>query len=156
MRRRRCKKTIPKYNSLSCARSGEPKEIARVTAEQVGWGGGGTTKITPKSIGQVAQGVGELSKIGLPYRGTSWMRRRRCKQFLAKKDQVGLPKSSFRLAIQLGHCILVKLRTEDGDQLRFEEAENAFRTRRVKKHTQPHPTQPLSGNQGDRLQARSN
>ena len=28
------------------------------------------------------------------------------------------------------------------------EAKNAFRTRRVKKHTQPHPTQPLNGPQG--------
>ena len=36
-----------------------------------------------------------------------------------KKYKVGLPESSFRLAIQVGHGILAKLRTEDGDQLRF-------------------------------------
>ena len=60
---------------------------------------------------------GNYTKLCLPNRGASWMRRRGYKQNRANKYQIGWPESSFRFAIQLGHCILVKLRTEDGDQL---------------------------------------
>ena len=40
-------------------------------------------------------------------------------QQIAKKCQVGWPESEIRVAIQVGHCILVKLDPEDGDQPYF-------------------------------------
>ena len=78
---------------------------------------------------------GNYTKLCLSDRRPSWMTRRGYKQNRAKKYQVGSPKSSFRFAIQLGHCILVKLRPEDGDHPRVRRCKNAFRSRRVKKLT---------------------
>ena len=96
--------------------AGELKQVVCETGVQVGRGGRDATNIKPKSTGQVAQGAGELRRIGLPKRRARWMRSRECNKNHSKKYEVGWPESGFRPAIQLRPSVWAKLRTEDGDQ----------------------------------------